>query len=179
MIASARETLTSLPEQQRSKMEFYAGDCSKPITAAGGPFDLVLAVWFLNYASCYDEMLQMWRNIYANLRPGGRLVALTSNGFCGLELPFDDRYGLSATSLGKTEDGGWKCRVTALTQPEEVSFENFHYPHEVYERAAAQAGMEDLRWRSHVVPVDDGRPEGFWDVYNLRPHFSLVTATRP
>ena len=39
--------------------------------------------------------------------------------------------------------------------------------------------MEELRWRSHVFPKEGERPEGFWDVYNLRPHFSLLTARRP
>lgn len=179
MIVSARETFSTLPEGYRSKTEFHVGDCTKPFAARGEPFGLVLAVWFLNYASCYDELLSMWRNVHANLEPGGRFVALTSNGFCGLEQPFDERYGVSAKSLGKTEEGGWKCRVTAFTQPEEVSFENFHLPNHLYERAAAEAGMVDLRWRSHTLPVDDGRPDGFWDVYNLRPHFSLLTAKKP
>ncbi|KAK4546601.1 hypothetical protein LTR36_001818 [Oleoguttula mirabilis] len=178
MIASARETLCNLPEVQRSKMEFHVQDCSKPFAAPDGPFDLVLAVWFLNYASCYEEMLMMWRNVHDNLKPGGRFVALTSNGFCGLELPYDGRYGVSAAALGKTEEGGWKCKVTAFTFPEEVAFENFHYPHVFYERAAAEAGMAEVSWRSHVVPADDGRLAGFWDVYNLRPHFSLLTAKK-
>lgn len=177
MIKNANETLSALPEAS-SKTEFHAGDCSRPFEAPGGPFDLVLAVWFLNYASSYDELLAMWKNVYANTKPGGRFVALTSNTFCGLEGPFDDRYGIKITVLDKRGENGWKCRVTGYTKPDLVEFENYHLPHDVYERAAAEAGMEGLTWRSHTLP-DDGRPESFWDVYNLRPHFCLLTARRP
>jgi len=179
MITSAQEGLAKLPEAQRSKIDYHVGDCSKQFAAPNAPFDLVLAVWFLNYAATYSEMLSMWRNVFANLKPGGRFVALTSNGFCGLEVPFDDRYGTNAISLGKTEEGGFKCRITAYTEPEKVEFENYHYPHDFYERAAAEAGMTQLTWRSHVFPEADEKPEGFWDVYNLRPHFSLLTARKP
>ncbi|CAJ2505588.1 Uu.00g129820.m01.CDS01 [Anthostomella pinea] len=178
MIDSARASLRDLPESQRAKVDFQVGDCGKPFAAPHGPFDVTLGVWFLNYASNYEEMASMWQNIAANLKPGGRFVALTSNPFVGLEAPFDDRYGIDLTTLGRTEEGGWKCRVTGYTQPEPVEFENYHQPEEVYERAAAEAGMQNLTWRSHVLP-NDGRPEGYWDVYNLRPHYSLLTAVKP
>ena len=128
MITNARETLLNLPEDQRIKINFHAGDCGKPFVAPNAPFDLVLAVWFLNYASCYDELLGMWRNIHANLKPGGSFVALTSNAFCGFDVPFDNRYGIGTTVLNQTEEGGYKCRVTAFTQPEKVEFDNFSYP---------------------------------------------------
>ncbi|TKA64345.1 hypothetical protein B0A55_09547 [Friedmanniomyces simplex] len=178
MITSAREATRGLSEQQRSRLDFHTADCSKLSDAPGGPFDLVLAVWFLNYASCHDEMLAMWQNIHHNLKPGGRFVALTSNTFCGLEGPFNDKYGIMIANLGKTAEGGWKCRVTANTSPEKVEFENYHYGYEMYEKASAEAGMVELTWRSHTLP-DDGRPDGFWDVYNLRPHFCLLTAKKP
>lgn len=178
MIKSAQESLHGLSDEDKVKVDFQVGDCGKVFAASGGPFDLVLAVWFLNYASCYKEMLAMWQNVHANLKPGGRFVALTSNAFIALDGPFDDRYGINITTLEKTEEGGWKCRVTGYTQPEPVEFENYHMPREIYERSAAEAGMQQLTWRSHTLP-DDGRPEGYWDVYDLRPHYCLLTAVKP
>ena len=39
-----------------------------------GAFDLVTAIYLLNYATSKDELLGMCRSAYDNLRPGGRFV---------------------------------------------------------------------------------------------------------
>ena len=44
-----------------------------------GPFDLVTAVYLLNYAESKDQMLGMCRSAYDNLVAGGRFVAYTVN----------------------------------------------------------------------------------------------------
>ncbi|KAI7204041.1 hypothetical protein KC352_g18597 [Hortaea werneckii] len=167
-----------MPDEERRKIAYYAGDCGKPMAVPNGPFDLAFSVYFFNYAGTYEEMLGMWKNIYLNLKPGGRMVALTVNTFVGWDVPFDDRYGISAVATAKTDEGGWKCHISAHTQPEKIEFDVFHYSYKFYERAAEEAGMRELTWRSHVLP-EDGRPEGYWEVFNLRPHCALLTAIRP
>lgn len=42
-----------------------------------GTFDLAVAMYLLHYATTEDELTAMCRNTAADLRPGGRLVALT------------------------------------------------------------------------------------------------------
>jgi SAM-dependent methyltransferase len=42
-----------------------------------GTFDLAVAIYLLRYAKTVEELTMMYRNIAANLRPGGHLVALT------------------------------------------------------------------------------------------------------
>lgn len=74
---------------------------------------------------------------------------------------------------------GWKCRLTAHTQQEVVEFENYHFMHDFYEQAAAEAGMRGLKWHPVVPPNDSRYEEGFWDRYFLRPHMNIVTASRP
>ncbi|KAI7339442.1 hypothetical protein KC315_g1247 [Hortaea werneckii] len=179
MITSAKAGLDKMPDEERRKIAYHAGDCGKPMAVPNGPFDLAFSVYFFNYAGTYEEMLGMWTNIYLNLKPGGRMVALTVNTFVGWDVPFDEQYGISAVATAKTDEGGWKCHISAHTQPEKIEFDVFHYNHKFYERAAEEAGMRELTWRSHVLPKGDGRPEGYWDVFNLRPHCALLTATRP
>ena len=40
-----------------------------------GAFDLVTAIYLLNYATSTDQLHGMCRSAYANLVPGGRFVA--------------------------------------------------------------------------------------------------------
>ena len=179
MILGAREALSALsPEEDRAKVEFRVQDCGKPFEAEGGPFDLVLAIWLLDEASHYAEMLAMWQNVWANLKPGGRFIALTNNTFVPRDLPWDPRYGITSRVLNKTDEGGWKCRVTAFTQPEVMEFDYYHYQHDFYERAAKEAGFQGVRWHSHRLPGGQEWPEGYWDVLNLQPHFCLCSAIR-
>ena len=79
--------------------------------------------------------------------------------------------------MEKVKDG-WKCRLTAYTQPENVEFEMYHLSKEVYERNAAEAGLVGLVWDGHVIP-EYGREEGgYWDAFEQRPSFEICTARR-
>ena len=177
MVKHAKDDLSKLPEAERTKIEYHVADCGEPVAAPGAPFDLAFSVYFLNYAANYQELLGMFKNIYANLKSGGRMVALTINTFVGMDDAFDNKYGVSAEAIARTEEGGWKCRITGYTKPEPIVFENYHYGRAFYEKAATEAGLQEVTWRSHVLPVDD-RPDGYWDVFTLRPHFALLTARK-
>jgi hypothetical protein len=68
--------------------------------------------------------------------------------------------------------------LKADTQPEKISFEVYHLNRDVYEKTAKEAGLVDLEWKGHVLPQGDGREEGFWDEFERRPSFMIVTARR-
>lgn len=60
-----------------SDASFMVADCSKPTLYPGGPFDIVFGAWFLNYAPDKTGLVEMYRNIFVNLKPGGCFVAVT------------------------------------------------------------------------------------------------------
>jgi hypothetical protein len=104
---------------------FRVGGCTTPLNLESGPFNLVFGAWLLNYAATAEEQLEMWRNIHGNLRPGGRFIGITPNVHMNpVDQPIDDRYGYAVVPVQKVEDG-YKCRLTAYTQPENVSFQAF------------------------------------------------------
>jgi SAM-dependent methyltransferase len=175
MIKAARE---SLPEEMVSKVSFDVKDCSKPVSIDGGPFDVVFAGWFLNYAPDYDTMVRMWTNIHRNLKPGGKFIGITPNTHCPMFEPVDDGYGMICVPI-ETVGEGWKCRLTAHLEQGVVEFENYHFMHDLYEKAASEAGMINLKWHPVVPPNDSRYEEGFWDAYFLRPHMNIVTANKP
>lgn len=189
------DSQTSWPVAIRDKATFYIGDCTKPLSIpksnntmdggvdAGddGLYDIVFGAWLLNYAASSAELHAMWLNIASHLRPRtGRFIGIAPNVFASPEdRPIDPRYGYSVRVLHEVADG-YKCLLTANTQPEEISFEMYHLSGEVYQRTARQAGLVDLEWKGHVLPQgdDDGREAGFWDAFERRPSFKIVIARR-
>ena len=168
----------TLPEKMTSKVSFEIGDLTRPIAVNGGPFDLVFAGWLLNYAPDFETMTSMWRNVHDILRPGGRFVSVTPNTHCPMFEPVDDGYGVIVRPIEVVGEG-WKCRLTSTIESQPMEFDMFHYMHSFYERAAAEAGMVDVRWYPPIPPNDERRENGYWDAYFLRPHMNVLTASRP
>ena len=178
MIQAAR---ADLQDSQKDKISFQVGDCSKPVTVEGGPFDVVFAGWFLNYAPDFETMISMWRNIHNNLKPGGRFVTITPNAFCPMWEPAMEFYGISVWVLKEVGEGwqrGWSCRLRANVEPKPIEFDNFVFMHDFYEKAAAEGGMSEVKWHPAVPPDGERKDNGFWDIYLLRPHMNILTATR-
>jgi hypothetical protein len=178
---------TSWPAEIRDKATFHVGDCTKPLSIPksndedDGLYDIVFAAWLLNYAANPAELHAMWLNIASHLRPKtGRFTGIAPNVFASpRSRPIDPRYGISVDVLHEVE-GGYKCLLKADTKPEGISFEVCHLKREVYERTAREAGMVDLECRGHVLPKggEGGREEGFWDEFERRPSFKILTARR-
>ena len=74
MIEAAEASSSSTSD----KSTFQVGDCSKPVAFDGGPFDLVVGSWLLNYAPSGKEMTNMFRTVAMNLRDGGHFLAVCS-----------------------------------------------------------------------------------------------------
>ena len=81
-----------------------------------GSFDLVTAVYLLNYAESKDQMLGMCRSAYDNLVAGGRFVAYTVNPAFTLSKPNSTKYGV--TMLRQTpEVDRYMCDLEFVTEP--------------------------------------------------------------
>jgi len=179
MIDIARKDAEELlsPEQQ-TKVSFFVGDAGQPSAewANEGPFDVVFAAWFLNYAGDEETQTGMWKTVAQNLKPGGKFVAITPNVDDDMSTPTEG-YGVKVEPVERVKNG-WKCRLTADTRPEKVQFEMYHLERGVFERSAQAAGMKDLEWRRHVLPEDTKFPDGYWDEYEKRPHMYILVAEK-
>jgi SAM-dependent methyltransferase len=175
---AAHEAATSWPPCIGDRVLFRVGDCTKPLNLGNEPFDLVFGAWLLNYAATAEDQVGMWRNIHDNLRPGGRFIGITPNVHMNpVDQPIDSRYGYAVVAVQKAEDG-YKCRLTASTEPETMSFEMYHLSKQVYEQSAVEAGLVDLTWNGHVIPEDGRKAGGYWDSFEKRPSFEICTAKK-
>lgn len=77
-------------DKYRDRVRFQVGDAlSLGRIESEEPFDIVLGVWLLNYASSANGITRIYRSIAANLKDGGVFVGLTP-------CPTEDLDGLAA-----------------------------------------------------------------------------------
>ncbi len=114
-----------------------------------GAFDVVSAVYLLHYSPTREHLAAMCRTIAANLRPGGRLVAMNSN--FGPGVPVDmSRYGWKPSDPKPIEEG-MAYRLTFLQGPDSFEIQNYYYAHATYEEILRQAGFVSVQWHPPVV----------------------------
>jgi toxoflavin synthase len=132
-----------------------------------GAFDLVTAVYLLNYATSKDQMLRMCRNVYANLVEGGRFIAYTWNPAFTIRKSNCTPYGLTVLRQEPEADRD-ACETALLTQPP-VRFSCYLWNQTTYEWALQAAGFRACAWHpSEVAPEDLERyGEAYWhDFYD-------------
>ena len=114
-----------------------------------GVFDVVSAVYLLHYSPTREHLAAMCRTIAANLRPGGRLIAIISN--LGPGVPADmSRYGWTLSDPRPIEEG-MAYRLTFLQGPDSFEIQNYYYAHATYEEIFRQAGFVSVQWHPPVV----------------------------
>jgi SAM-dependent methyltransferase len=107
-----------------------------------GRFDLVTAVYLLNYAPSKSQILGMFRSAYDNLVAGGRFVAYTANPAFTLSKPNSTKYGV--TALCQTfEADRYVCDAEFVTDPP-TPFQCFQWSQATYEWAIQAAGFRAI-----------------------------------
>ncbi|KAE8382279.1 S-adenosyl-L-methionine-dependent methyltransferase [Aspergillus bertholletiae] len=158
------------------RMEFHIADCSKPFNF--GQFDIVLAPWLLNYSRNEQELINMWRNIYNSLKPGGTVIGISPNLDLLRDLsvlPQGRHFGQELKVVGEIEHGGLEIHSTLYTSTP-FSFTNYYLPRVLYEKTSLLAGLRDFQWTSYT---DALLGDVDWDAFLRCPPFMTFTAVRP
>jgi toxoflavin synthase len=127
-----------------------------------GAFDLVTAIYLLNYATSHDQLRGMCQSAYDNLVPGGRFIAYTVNPAYTLSKPNGSQYGCYAIRLTPEEDR-YLCDAIFVTEPP-THFQCYQWSQAAHERAILAAGFRTCTWYpSEVSPEDFAHyGEAYW-----------------
>lgn len=190
MVKVARAGTTPADGQQCS---FLVSDASKPFQAEGGPFDLVLGIWLLNYAPDAEGMTSMWRNIVNNLRPGEVFVGMMPPPASDMEAVrknIEDhqgpKNGVTLEIVGEVPHG-YKTRFITRRGDVKFEIENYHLVKEIYESSAWEGGMHGVfQWRPIQLPASEedvkqlsaGLAAGFGENYFRSPHCGMCVVAR-
>ncbi|MEU0247411.1 class I SAM-dependent methyltransferase [Streptomyces sp. NPDC006235] len=164
-------------QEQPQGITYHVGDAAR--LPRLGAFDLVSAVWLLNYATTKDELTAMLRGIHDNLVPGGRFVAVAVWPDFDPFGPKWDDYGLRVVSETPAEDRG--ILVTDLIGTETSTITTSRWSREAFAQCLAAAGFESYSWQVPEVPAESVARFGdsFWDNYRANPVPGFLIGTRP
>jgi len=127
-----------------------------------GPFDLVTAVYLLNYATSREQLRGMFRSASENLGVGGRFAAYTMDPAFTLSKPNSTKYGVTVLRQ-VSEEGGYVCDAEFVTAPP-TPFQYVQWSQATYEWAIQEAGFREFAWHpSEVAPADVAQyGEAYW-----------------
>ncbi|TKA67934.1 hypothetical protein B0A55_06566 [Friedmanniomyces simplex] len=151
--------------------ELHHADCSQPLDYLGlqqGSFDVIIAMWLLNYPEDRAQMAGMWQNIATYLKPDGKFVGIIQNQDTVHPSSMQgkwDAYGARETNVQPLPSGdGVRMHVEFNTEPK-VEFDTLVLRKEILEEEARKAGLVDLHY---VRPGEEakgeieGKGEAWW-----------------
>ncbi|MET9881859.1 class I SAM-dependent methyltransferase [Streptomyces sp. NPDC006430] len=158
---------------EAAQIEYVVADAAE--LPQMGPFDLATAVYLFNDATDRAALHAMFRSIRANLRDGGRLLAIVPNAGAYPSVDWSP-YGVRIVDRVPEGDAPL-LKAQFLTQPS-VDFEFREWAHADFAEAAVEAGFSTVGWQPNRTPPADGvRDEAYWTAYRAWPISSLMTCT--
>lgn len=133
-----------------NRLEFRVADCCKPLDV--GEFDIVFAMWFLNYAADSHEQLKMWQNMFAHVKPGGKCIGIIPNFDWFSRSSSEGQFG-SRMEVIQNVPEGVHYRCSKDVDPP-ISFEGYLLRRDVYESCAQKVGFEHVQWLDPIDPRD-------------------------
>ena len=118
-----------------------------------GPFELITAVYLLNYATSKEQLRAMCRSAYENLVAGGRFIAYTMDPAFTLTKPNYTPYGVTVLRQTPEEDR-YVCNAEFVTTPP-TPYRYFQWSQAAYEWAITAAGFTGFAWHPTEVAPED------------------------
>lgn len=169
MVAAAR----AIEERAPLGVRYTVADVAE-LPSPDEPFDVVSAVYLLNYADDAAAMERMCRAVHRSLKPGARFCVLTQAPAYRFDGPSMAKYGFRYEPL---EEGpiGTRVRITALLDPP-VEFVTSYPRREVYEQSLHRAGFHDVTWTPLHVSDDGLRERGadHWADFLANPPLTML-----
>ncbi len=127
-------------------------------------FDIVTGTMLLHYAKTKEELLQMCKNIYKNLKKGGKFIAVNSNPFSPLH--GNKKYGSDVTAKEPLREGD-ELTIIIYNKDKPFTFINYFWKKETYEQALKEAGFINIKWHETNISEEGIKRRGkeFWKDY--------------
>lgn len=151
--------------------ELHHADCSQPLShlpLEEGSFDLVLAMWLLNYPDSRAAIAGMWKNIATYLKKGSKFIGIIQNQDNVHPSCMQGKlkeFGVEESNFRQLPSGdGVQMHIVFDTEPV-VEFDTFVLKKHIFEEEAKKAGFKDLRYvraGDEVRKEVEGKSEEWW-----------------
>lgn len=155
------------------------GDASIVQKYPGGPFDVVRANFLLENLPTLSMMYDCAKNVYTNLKPGGRYVGIWAPG---AHSPENRRAVMETVNMSTSDITtmklGDECTIQYMDLPDSNKFHWFLRSEEQVKHALESAGFVDVRFERLMVNPDYN---GSQDLHRFVQHVGNrhVFATKP
>ncbi len=162
--------------QEKLDIKYLVGDVIK--LGEIKEFDIVISAFLLHYSKTKEELLQMCKNIYMNLKKGGKFVTLNQSP----TNPIKDvkEFGAKVEGLEPLKEGD-ELTVRLYDNMKEVcSFKTYHWSKNTYETCLREAGFKDIKWSSLSILKEGIKkyPKYNWKKYIHKPYILIIEALK-
>jgi 2-polyprenyl-3-methyl-5-hydroxy-6-metoxy-1,4-benzoquinol methylase len=167
MIDQAKRTERVVP----LGIEYHSGDISQ--LGQIGQFDLITAIYLFPYAATKQRLMAMFQTIYDNLKPGGKLVAITVDPhLVEDDLAVFEEYGVTLVAEAGLQDGTMLTATVAVAEGNSFQMQTFHWHEATYESVIRQVDFQRMRWHSIQVSEAGLKAYGaaYWQAYATKPY---------
>ncbi len=142
------------------------------------PFDLVVAMYLLNYAKTPKELLDFCKAAHQQLEPNGRFIGFNDNITSDISVyETYHQYGFSKQSTPERKEGD-PIRYTFYNLDNTVfQCDNYYLHPETYKTAFDEAGFVDFQWISPILEPSQ-QNNRYWDHFMSYPPIIAFTARK-
>ena len=141
-------------------------------------FELVLAIFLLNYANDPGMLERYFQSVIRCLQPGGRMIAVLPNPSFRFSALETQHYSFQCLKIDANSEGT-KFQVKILGSSP-ITLESWQWSQSTVNKALVTAGMTGITW--HPLRVSDEAQskygQMFWENYLLNPPNIALTAER-
>lgn len=137
-----------------------------------GEFDIVLGVYFLNYAKSAEELTKFCQAIRANLRPNGRFVGFNDNPMNAVEnYGRYAQYGFLKSTAPTRVEGSPITYHMKNPDGAVFSFTSYHLSSKTYSTVFQKTGFTYFMWCGPWLAQKGAQrfEAGYWDAYFNNP----------
>jgi cyclopropane fatty-acyl-phospholipid synthase-like methyltransferase len=172
--AEAQETATALGIEYRVQDVIELGQI--------GSFDAVTAVYLFPYATSKQTLTAMMQTVYNNLKPGGKLAAITLHpNLQTQDLAIYPQYGIQITTPSILQDGGQiTFTVDIPNDSGSLELRVTHWQQQTMEQAAQRAGFQKINWQALQISREglEQYPKDYWQALLKQPYSTVLVACK-
>lgn len=143
---------------------------------------MVTSAFLLNFAASKEALLAMCQSVYANLK-GSHFVALNFNVHEATALLMNDvykRYGVFYELIDGSVAEGATIRMTVTQDREQIQFNIYHLPAQIFEWALHTAGFTTVKWhKPQLSPeIEQRYGRAYWQPFLDTPSNIIIECSK-
>ena len=168
-------------ETDKHDIEYIVQDVSAPFKLPM-QFDIAALTWLLAHSNSYEMITRIMKNVYDNLKPGGRAVSIGIIGQPMDKMRELEKYGFYKFTYpdGITElVDGTPGKVQILAPGLDIVLDDYWFSQEAFHKALVEVGFVNIEWAPLTLSPEWRGDKHFWDKFIENNAHGFFSAYKP